>query len=770
MAYAVTRGSTWIGSAQLHTVMESIATLLAMIVGAMPLVRFYAKQNNTFLFIGTGFLGTAFLDGYHAIVTSAFFKPFMPSDLPALIPWSWVASRQFLSILIFLSIIAWLREQRLGEAGRVREKTVYVFAALFTLASFLFFAFVPLPRAYYPEFVFHRPEEFLPALFFLLALIGYLRKGEWRSDAFEHWLVLSLIVGLVGQAVFMSFSGTLFDMEFDAAHTLKKVGYICVLVGLFINMYVIFRRAEESAAALATANEQLQSDITARKSAETMKNEFISTVSHELRSPLTSIQGSLGLLIGGASGEMPEKARSLIELAHRNCGRLVRLINDLLDIEKIEAGKLDFDLQRHDLVALVGQSVQMNQPFADKFEVGIVLEKAPEKAVAMVDADRFAQVMANLLSNAAKHSRKNTQIEISIARSAGWIEVAVADRGPGIPKEFHDRVFEKFTQADSSDIRRSEGTGLGLSIVKTIVEKQGGRIGFESAPGVGTTFKFSFPDLTEGPGSSPIARSGAPTDARREAARVLICDDDPDIATLLAQMLSSSGYVCDIAEDAEQAIVKLAERDYAAMSLDLLLPGRDGISFIRELRRDPRTRALPIIVVSVRAEEGRTEITNGHALSVVDWLQKPVDPLRLLRAVRLGVDSSVLKPRILFVNGEDGAAAKIAARLGEILTVVDAPTLDQAMARIRDERFDLIVLDLGTPGSRRQEILESIREIAGAALPVMFLTDEHTLEDLAAEIAEILARSPTSGEDLRRRIESLISSGRKGEQTEEAVS
>jgi len=178
LGYAVTRGSTWTGSAQLHTVMEAVATLLAVIVGAMALVRFYAKKNNTFLFIGTGFLGSAFLDGYHTIVTSVFFKPFMPSDLPALIPWSWVASRQFLSILMLLSVLAWRREQRLGESGRISEKIVYVFATVFTLASFLFFAFVPLPRAYYPEIIFHRPEEFLPAIFFALALVGYLRKGE----------------------------------------------------------------------------------------------------------------------------------------------------------------------------------------------------------------------------------------------------------------------------------------------------------------------------------------------------------------------------------------------------------------------------------------------------------------------------------------------------------------------------------------------------------------------------------------------------------------
>jgi PAS domain S-box-containing protein len=261
LCYAVIRGTTWHGSATLHTVMEAVATLLALTVGAMALVRFYSKKNNTFLFIGAGFLGTAFLDGYHAIVTSAAFKPFMPSDLPHLIPWSWVASRLFLSVFLFLSLIAWLREQRLGESGQISERSVYLFAGAFTLLSFAFFAFAPLPRAYYPELVFHRPEEFLPALFFLAALVGYLRKGDWQHDIFEHWLVLSLIVGFVGQTVFMSFSGELFDMEFDIAHLLKKVSYVCVLTGLLASMYAAFRLEAERGEAMAEAKSKAEAAV-----------------------------------------------------------------------------------------------------------------------------------------------------------------------------------------------------------------------------------------------------------------------------------------------------------------------------------------------------------------------------------------------------------------------------------------------------------------------------------------------------------------------------
>ena len=243
--YIMLRGNEWQSGTTLHTVMETAATLLAFVAGTMALLRYYSKKDSLFLFIGVGFLGTGFLDGYHALVTSAYFKPYMPSDLPDLIPWSWVASRQFLSIMMAVSWFVWWRENSLGIKSKFSERTVYIISILFTVVSFLFFAFFPLPPAYYPDAFFHRPEEFAPAFFFLIALIGYLAKGRWKNDAFEHWLVLSLIIGFVSQAVFMSFSNTLFDLEFDIAHTLKKVSYVCVLTGLLYSMHAIFRREED---------------------------------------------------------------------------------------------------------------------------------------------------------------------------------------------------------------------------------------------------------------------------------------------------------------------------------------------------------------------------------------------------------------------------------------------------------------------------------------------------------------------------------------------
>jgi PAS domain S-box-containing protein len=245
--------------------MELAATLLAFMVGTMALVRFYSKKEITFLFIGSGFIGTALLDGYHTVVTSSRFVEYFPSRPASLIAWSWFASRIFLSVLLWLSWVFWKRESKLGESGRVSELRVYAIVGAWTMACFLLFTIVCLHTAYKPAFFFHRPQEFLPAFFLLLALHGYLRKGAWRSDPFEHWLVLSIIVGFVGQAAFMSTSARLYDAMFDAAHLLKKLSYGCVLTGLLVAMYRLFL-AEETV--IQARTQELRGEIAERKRAQ----------------------------------------------------------------------------------------------------------------------------------------------------------------------------------------------------------------------------------------------------------------------------------------------------------------------------------------------------------------------------------------------------------------------------------------------------------------------------------------------------------------------
>ncbi|MFD2740264.1 ATP-binding protein [Sulfitobacter aestuarii] len=235
-------------------------------------------------------------------------------------------------------------------------------------------------------------------------------------------------------------------------------------------------------------------DISERLAQERMKADFISTVSHELRSPLTSIKGSMGLLLSNAAGDLPPKARDLLEIAHRNAERLVLIINDILDLEKIVSGGLEFECQRVDLAELVQEAVRASVVASQRFDLGIETIGAEAPVWVRTDPNRIIQVITNFLSNASKFSRPNGKITVGLVEDKTGVRVYVEDEGLGIPAKDSHKIFERFADMTNSDRAAKGGTGLGLSICKAIVENLDGDIGFESREGEGTTFYFTLPN------------------------------------------------------------------------------------------------------------------------------------------------------------------------------------------------------------------------------------------------------------------------------------
>jgi signal transduction histidine kinase len=338
------------------------------------------------------------------------------------------------------------------------------------------------------------------------------------------------------------------------------------------------------AQSIATRERQLQDDIEKLKELERLKADFVSTVSHELRTPLTSMRGALGLLLGGAGGDLSPKGRELLRIALTNTDRLIRLINDILDIEKMDAGQVAIRRDRLRLRSLLEATLAGLEGLARDAEVHLRMLDVPDVEI-IGDSDRLIQVFTNLVSNAVKFSPKGADVEVSGFLDNGGVTVHVRDHGPGIPAEFASRIFGRFQQAGGAASRRSGGTGLGLSIAKGITELHGGRIGFEGAEGGGTSFYVA---LSVAPPSTGDADS-------RPA--VLIVEDDDSMRSVLSALVEPFAHAITV-PDASAALLALARRRVHVVIVDHGLPGVDGLALARRLRADPRYRSLAILLYS----------------------------------------------------------------------------------------------------------------------------------------------------------------------------
>jgi PAS domain S-box-containing protein len=334
-------------------------------------------------------------------------------------------------------------------------------------------------------------------------------------------------------------------------------------------------------------------DISERRKLEKMKQEFVATVSHELRTPLTSIRGSLSLLAGGALGDLPDEAKDVVLIAERNTVRLITLINDILDLERVEAGKLELKVEEFPVAEMIERSLESVRGFAA--ERGVALTAATTAARVEADRDRLVQVLVNLLSNAVKFSPPGAAVSVSVAEPEASLEIRVRDLGRGVPAHRREAIFGRFEQVESSDARQKGGTGLGLAICKAIVEQHGGKIGVESAPGEGSTFWFRIPSR---PAASPVedeaflaSVSGLPTHARD----VLLVDDDTALLGVLTRQLLQAGIPVRAVRTAREAIAE-ARTPPALLVIDVILPDASGYDVIQALRARPESSGLPVLI------------------------------------------------------------------------------------------------------------------------------------------------------------------------------
>ncbi len=502
-------------------------------------------------------------------------------------------------------------------------------------------------------------------------------------------------------------------------------------------------------------------DVTREREVDRMKTEFISTVSHELRTPLTSIKGALQLVTDDPELAPNALQAELLGICLNNTDRLIRLINDILDISKIESGRIQLKLDTHSVEEFVLTAVEGVRALAAQHGITLEIALAEDLPAVAVDLDRMVQVVTNLLSNAIKFSPEGQRVLVGGDQIEDEVVIRIRDWGRGIPPAEIPHLFKKFQQLDSSAIREVGGTGLGLAISKGIVEEHGGKIWVDSELGVGSCFVFHLPVATAPARREVRPTSGLSVPAAGESKkkRILVVDDESDIRYILRQHLERLGHEVVEAQSGLEAIEKVRALHPDLVTLDVMMPDMDGFDVMAVLKQGEETRTIPVIFLSVVQDEAK-----GFRLGATDYITKPIDPDRLLRAIgRVLPREERRQPRRILAVDDD---PEILTILGQTLSragydVAAAEDGQTALSKVYSEAPDLLILDIKMPGMSGYEVIRRIRGTRRLAnLPILVLTASETEERdkaLALGATEYLTK-PFSVEVLLGEITRLIKS------------
>ncbi|KYC35682.1 PAS domain S-box protein [Scytonema hofmannii PCC 7110] len=503
-------------------------------------------------------------------------------------------------------------------------------------------------------------------------------------------------------------------------------------------------------------------DVSDRKQVEKMKDEFVSVVSHELRTPLTSIHGSLGMLASNLIKPESEQGKRLLQIAVESTERLVRLINDVLDIERIESGKVKMEKQTCNVSELIKEAVNVIQPLADKAEVTLSVSSINLNVWA--DLDRIVQTITNLLSNAIKFSTPGSTVWVGaemrnghgtigngeiLSPSSPQVLFTVKDTGRGIPSDKLDSIFERFQQVDSSDSRNHEGTGLGLAICRSIVQQHGGHIWVESTLSEGASFYFTLPLSS----SSPVSVSLSP-----HLPLVLVCDDEPETRTQIQNLLENRRYRVITVGSGEEAITSASTERPDVILLDLLMPGMNGWEVIAALKEQPETQNIPIVICSVCTPTKKSKSSTDF----VDWVSKPLEEKSLFESLKQALMKTSRRVCVLLVE-DDSNLAEV------LITLLEQHNIDAFLAKTGREAIrlsqeinpDLLILDLVLPEGDGFTVVEWLKQHRHLyKIPLMVYSakelDDSEKQRLNLGHTEILKKGQVTALEFEQRVMDLL--------------
>jgi PAS domain S-box-containing protein len=475
-------------------------------------------------------------------------------------------------------------------------------------------------------------------------------------------------------------------------------------------------------------------DVTGRKQAQEVlvqakeeaersnkfKDQFLSTMSHELRTPLNAVLGFSDLLTEEQYGPLNDRQKRYVKHIQAGGHHLLRLINDILDLSKIEAGRLQLTIESVPVGNLFAHVADAMRPLADKKSQTLSQDTPPDRNV-LADDTRLKQILMNLIGNAIKFTPEGGKIALRAYPTGEVVRVEVRDSGPGIPLEEQKRIFEAFYQLGRSE-KVTEGTGLGLAITRRLVELHGGHLGIESKPGWGSCFFFTLP-IAPAPRNAP-QRNSAPLLKPRNTPKILVVEDDSKSAQLLHSQLTSAGYEVVLCHQPQRALDMAAELQPSAITLDIIMKPISGWELLPNLKSDPRTAAIPVIVVTIVDQPAA-----GALVGAEEYIVKPVLKADLLAAVArcLNRRGTAGRPRPILVIEDDSPTREFIAELlsKHGYAVGTAAEGTEARALIAKSLPELVILDLILPGVSGFELLAEWRGDARTAeLPVLVLTSK----------------------------------------------
>lgn len=487
-------------------------------------------------------------------------------------------------------------------------------------------------------------------------------------------------------------------------------------------------------------------DVTEHLNLEKIKNEFVSMVSHELRTPLTSIRGAIGLLINQAE-DQNQKKNQLLEIAYNNCERLMGIIHNILEIERLEAGRWEVHLKPIEIGEFIRKALVENKPLADKFQVELVLLTLPEKFLVYADYDKLLQVMANLISNAVKYSSANEKVFIKAEASITTVRVSVHDRGPGIPEELRPYIFEKFSRDELSSSLSIPGTGLGLRVCKFIISSFHGSINFMSRKEFGTVFYFDLPKWCE---EAPLIR---PPLTSGVYPPLLVFSNDQYLIDALDRVIKEQELVCEIPSNSTMFFRWIYEHAKTGILLDLDDFNIDYLEHLKRIYISKENNRLPLILLTENLNLFK-EHNLFKEIPVFKWIEKPVNDLKLdlmIKEIKDNLFANI--PCVLYVDENRELIEIVKALLFNKVQIFPAKNLQECSEILKNREMDLILLD--DKVFVRHEDKEFLNEIS-KGIPKIVFSSQENLEEFPNEVKRILDKYNTTNQDLIETIESCL--------------